>query len=84
MILSIDSELSSSVTERESQILSSAQSGSVDLFQDPKTLPLQEEVSETSAVLPVFEVQKFLLAVVQREDVSVREASDSKSSDIGL
>ena len=60
MILSSDRELSTSVTERVSQMFSSTPAftricGSVDLFQAPKALPSHTEISETSAVTPVFE-----------------------------
>ena len=53
--------MSTSVTERVSQMLSSTPafigiSGSVDLFQPPTTLlPPQTEIIEASAVTPVFE-----------------------------
>ena len=53
--------MSTSVTERVSQMLSSTPtftgiSGSVDLFQPPTTLlPPQTEVIEASAVTPVFQ-----------------------------
>ena len=60
MILSSDRELSTSVTERVSQMFSSTPAfigicGSVNLFQAPTPLPSHTEISETSAVTPVFE-----------------------------
>ena len=60
MILSSDRELSASVTERVSQMFSNTPAftgicGSVDLFQAPTALPSHTEISETSAVTPVFE-----------------------------
>ena len=60
MILSSDRELSTSVTERVSQMFSSTPvftgiCSSVYLFQAPTALPLHTEISETSAVTPVFE-----------------------------
>ena len=60
MILSSDRELSTSVTERVSQMFSSTPAftgicGSVDLFQAPTALPSHTEISETRAVTPVFE-----------------------------
>ena len=63
MILSSDKELSTSVTERVSQMFSSTPAftgicGSVDLFQAQTALPSHTEVSETSAVTPVFEGQE--------------------------
>ena len=61
LILGSDKEMSTFVTERVSQMLSSTPgftgiSGSVDLFQPPTTLlPPQTEIIEASAVSPVFE-----------------------------
>ena len=61
LILSSDKEMSTAVTERVSQMLSSTPaftgiSGSVDRFQPPTTLlPTQTEIIEASAVTPVFE-----------------------------
>ena len=60
LILRSDKEVSTSVTERVSQLLSSTPafigiSGSFDLFEPPITLPPQTEISEACAVPPVCE-----------------------------
>ena len=61
LILSRDKEITTSVTERVSQMLSSTPvftgiSRNIDLFQRPTTLlPPQTEIIEASAATPVFE-----------------------------
>ena len=59
LILSSDKEVSTSVTERVSQISSKPAftgiSESIDLFEPPKTLPTLTEISESCAVPQVFE-----------------------------
>ena len=64
LILSSNNQMSTSVTKKVSQMLSSTPaftglSGSVDLFQP------QTEIIEACAVTPVFEGQRLLLVVVQ-------------------
>ncbi|KAI6661407.1 hypothetical protein LOD99_13278 [Oopsacas minuta] len=59
-ILSSDREISTSVTERVSQMFSSTPAfsgicGSVDMFQAPTTLPSHTEISESREVTLVFE-----------------------------
>ncbi|KAI6658926.1 hypothetical protein LOD99_10886 [Oopsacas minuta] len=59
-ILSSDRELSTSVTERVSQMSSSTPAftgtcGSIYMFQAPTALPSHTEISESSEVTPVFE-----------------------------
>ena len=61
LILSSEKEMSTSVTERVSQMFSSTPalneiSGSVDLIQPSTTLPPQTEIIEASAITPVFKV----------------------------
>ncbi|KAI6647067.1 hypothetical protein LOD99_8904 [Oopsacas minuta] len=59
-ILSSDREMSTSVTERVSQMFSSTPAfsgicGSADMFLAPTTLPSHTEISESREVTPVFE-----------------------------
>ena len=65
-ILTLDKEVSTSVTERVSNMLSSTPaftgiSGSFDLFEPPTTLPPQTEISEACAVTPVFEREEVIV-----------------------
>ena len=73
LILSSDRELSTSVTERVSQMFSSTPAftgkcGSVDLFQAPTALPSHTEISETSEVTPVFEGPAEITVVSSRPE----------------
>ncbi|KAI6653937.1 hypothetical protein LOD99_3113 [Oopsacas minuta] len=83
-ILSSDRELSTSVTERVSQMFSSTPAftgicGSVDMFQAPTALPSHTEISESSEVTPVFEGPEVTVVNSrQREGVGVRGASNSQ------
>ena len=73
LILSSDRELSTSVTERVSQMFSSTPAfngicGSVDMFQAPTALPSHTEISETSEVTPVFEEPAEVTVVSSRPE----------------
>ena len=64
-ILTSDKEVSTSVTERVSEMLSSTPaftgiSWSFDLFEPSTTLPPRTEISEACAVPPVFERQEVI------------------------
>ena len=73
LILSSDRDLSTSVTERVSQMFSSMPAftgicGSVDMFQAPTALPSHTEISETSEVTPVFEEPAEVTVVSSRPE----------------
>ncbi|KAI6657170.1 hypothetical protein LOD99_15956 [Oopsacas minuta] len=88
-ILSSDRELSTSVTERVSQMFSSTPAftgicSSVDLFQAPTALLSHTEISESREVTPVFEGPAEVTVVNSRPEggLGVRGASNSQQSSL--
>ena len=80
LILSSDRELSTSVTERVSQMFSSTPAftricGSVDLFKAATAFPSHTEISETSAVPPVFEGPEVIVVSNRPEGSRKRKRS---------
>ncbi|KAI6650212.1 Myb-related transcription factor, partner of profilin-like [Oopsacas minuta] len=86
-ILSSDRELSTSVTERVSQIFSSTPAftgicGSVDMFQAPTALPSHTEISESSEVTPVFEGPEVTVVNSRPEGRRKRKRSIEQSTSV--